>query len=158
VANKMNKKQNGFTLLEILVVIALLGILATIIMGSYLASLKKARDSRRKQDLEQISRALELYYSQNNSYPEDIDVDFGGPLENPNGGDYYMKMLPQDPSGATSGYNYDYISNDGQEYQLYSCLENDQDPDYSSYTGSENCGTSCDGMCHYGIASPNSEP
>lgn len=153
-------KKQGFTLMEILIVIAMLGILATIIFGSYLSSLKKGRDSRRKQDLEQVSRALELYYSEQGRYPEESEVIFGQKLDNPNSDDddiFYMKQLPLDPM---SNYQYDYVvdSSDYQSYQLYSCLENDDDLDYnlSGFFGT-NCGTNCS-PCHYGIASPNSVP
>lgn len=153
-------KKQGFTLMEILIVIAMLGILATIIFGSYLSSLKKGRDSRRKQDLEQVSRALELYYSEQGRYPEESEVTFGQKLDNPNSDDddiFYMKQLPVDPMES---YQYDYVvdSSDYQSYQLYSCLENDDDLDYNlnEFNGT-NCGTNCS-PCHYGIASPNSVP
>jgi len=153
-------KKQGFTLMEILIVIAMLGILATIIFGSYLSSLKKGRDSRRKQDLEQVSRALELYYSEQGRYPQESEVTFGQKLDNPNSDDddiFYMKQLPVDPMES---YQYDYVvdSSDYQSYQLYSCLENDDDLDYnlSDFSGT-NCGTNCS-PCHYGIASPNSVP
>lgn len=154
----LKMKKQGFTLMEILIVIAMLGILATIIFGSYLSSLKKGRDSRRKQDLEQVSRALELYYSEQGRYPEESEVVFGQKLDNPNSDDddiFYMKQLPTDPM---SGYSYVYRTTNQQDYQLYACLENDDDLDYnlSDFSGT-NCGTNCS-PCHYGIASPNSVP
>ena len=134
--------------MEILIVIVLLGVLATIIMGSYLGSLKKARDSRRKQDLEQISKALELYYSKQGQYPTDIS--FGDAFIE--GGVTFMKALPQDPSGDSYTYVYE-SSSPYQEFELYSCLENDQDPDYVDSGYSEtNCGLSC-GPCKYQITS-----
>ncbi|PIP15252.1 hypothetical protein COX47_00635, partial [Candidatus Roizmanbacteria bacterium CG23_combo_of_CG06-09_8_20_14_all_35_49] len=56
----MNRK--AFTLIELLLVIIILGVLATLIIGNFFTSLKKGRDARRKGDLEQIQRALEMYY------------------------------------------------------------------------------------------------
>ncbi len=155
------KKKLGFTLMEILVVIAMIGILATIIMGTYLSSLKRGRDNRRKQDLDQVSRALELYYAQNSVYPTIAEVVWGEPLYNPNdNSQFYMKQLPFDPGDSTGTlYQYYYASSDSddyQSYQLYSCLENTQDSNYQQYLF--NCGTSCGGNCYYGIASPNSTP
>lgn len=150
-------KKQGFTLMEILIVIAMLGILATIIFGTYLSSLKKGRDSRRKQDLEQVSRALELYYSEQGQYPDSGDVIFGQALMHPTNNDlFYMKLLPTDPM---SGYIYVYRTTDQQDYQLYACLENDDDLDYNDdeFGYGFDCGTSC-GPCRYGIASPNSVP
>ena len=63
----MNKK--GFTLIELLVVIAIIGLLATLSVVSYSSSTKKARDAKRKHNLVQIQKALELYYNDNNTYP-----------------------------------------------------------------------------------------
>lgn len=65
-----NKQQSkGFTLLEILVVMLIVGAIATIGLRSYLASQMKARDTRRKNDIEQLARALELYRSDKGHYP-----------------------------------------------------------------------------------------
>jgi len=63
----MNKK--GFTLIELLLVIIILGFLTSLIAGNFFTSLKKGRDARRKGDLEQIQRALEMYYEDNRAYP-----------------------------------------------------------------------------------------
>jgi len=142
--------------MEILIVIAMLGILVTIILGSYISSLKKGRDSRRKQDLGQISSALELYYGEQGVYPKENEVVFGNPLKNPNDENlFYMKKIPNDP---VSDYEYQYVvSDDQQNYQLYSCLENVEDPDYNETGYTHSCGAGCN-QCRYGIASPNSLP
>lgn len=63
------KKINGFTLLEILVVVTIIGLLAAIGVVSYGSLLKGSRESRRKADLEQIRAALEIYKSTNGLYP-----------------------------------------------------------------------------------------
>jgi prepilin-type N-terminal cleavage/methylation domain-containing protein len=66
---RINKKSTqGFTLIELLVVIAIVGILSAIVLSSVNAARVKARDARRKSDLAQITKALEVYYSNNNSY------------------------------------------------------------------------------------------
>jgi len=59
----------GFTLIELLVVIAIIGLLATISVVAYGGAQQKARDSKRKADLRQISKALELYFDDNGIYP-----------------------------------------------------------------------------------------
>lgn len=72
-----SRKEKGFTLLELLVVIGIIGILVAIGTISYTAAQSRGRDSRRKADLENIAKALEQYYGQNNvnqySYPADAD-------------------------------------------------------------------------------------
>lgn len=61
--------KRGFTLIELMVAIAILGIVSTIGLIAYSKSQAIARDSRRKQDLRAIQTALELYYQKNNHYP-----------------------------------------------------------------------------------------
>src|SRR3990167_10302283 len=53
-------KPSGFTLIELLVVIAIIGILASFAIASFSSAQAKARDSRRKADLDAIVKALEL--------------------------------------------------------------------------------------------------
>lgn len=57
------KRKNGFTLLEILVVISIIGILVGFAATSYSTAQKKARDAARKGQLRSISAALEQYFS-----------------------------------------------------------------------------------------------
>lgn len=67
---KQSQSKNGFTLLELLVVIAIIGILVAIGTVSYSAAQARARDSRRRQDIEAVSKALEQYYAAHSgSYP-----------------------------------------------------------------------------------------
>ncbi|MCW1892001.1 MAG: type II secretion system GspH family protein [Candidatus Uhrbacteria bacterium] len=63
------KRARGFTLIELLVVIAIIGLLATFAVVQLGASREKARDTKRKQDLVQMQKAIELYYNENGSYP-----------------------------------------------------------------------------------------
>lgn len=71
---KINKSTKGFTLLELLVVIGIIGILVSIGTISYTSAQQRARDSRRRSDVAAIGKALEQYYSQNSStYPTDTN-------------------------------------------------------------------------------------
>lgn len=63
------RTQSGFTLIELLVVIAIIGLLSSVIMFGLNTARVKARDSRRLADLKQLESALELYYTDNNTYP-----------------------------------------------------------------------------------------
>jgi prepilin-type N-terminal cleavage/methylation domain-containing protein len=65
-------KGKGFTLIELLVVIAIIGILATIITAALGSARAKGRDASRIADIKVIQTALQLYYTDNNSFPENI--------------------------------------------------------------------------------------
>ena len=100
--------KRGFTLVELLVVIAILGILSTIGLGTFRSSQAKSRDSRRKSDLANIQRALEMYLNDYGVYPSSTN----GEITLSNGvlswdgqsefidekGTVYMKELPDDPA------------------------------------------------------------
>jgi type II secretion system protein G len=153
----------GFTMIEILVVMAIIGILAALSVGGFQTSQQKARDARRKSDLKQISLALEAYYNDKGEYP----VSSGGDILGCNGEQVctwgevftdendtvYMVEIPREPK-TNRRYYYD---SDGTAYQLYALLENDQDsaiPSAGSYASTD-CGI---GECNYGISSPNTQP
>ena len=58
----------GFTLIELLVVIAIIGILASVLLVNFSNTQKQAKDSAIKLEMSQIIKALEIFYSNNNSY------------------------------------------------------------------------------------------
>jgi type II secretion system protein G len=157
----VKNKRLGFTLIELLVVIMILGILASLITGNFFTSLKKGRDAKRKADLEQIQRALEMYYEDKRTYPITADLTFNSPLTDLESGKVYMQRLPNDP---VSGKNYEYISVTGTDYKLFACLENDQQILPYQSTGSSltcgNCKNTSDATvaCIWGISSSNINP
>lgn len=66
---KMETKNSGFTFVEILIAILAVGILATVIAFSLNIIKKNSADSRRLGDVQQIAKALELYYDKHAEYP-----------------------------------------------------------------------------------------
>ncbi|MFC1711955.1 type IV pilin protein [Patescibacteria group bacterium] len=114
----MNKK--GFTLLELLIVIAIIGILVSIGTVSYTRAQRKSRDSRRQGDLKAVQNALEQYYSDNDGdYP-------GGVGAYPAGLDttYLPDGVPMDPRRGT---NYCVSGTyDASTYTLCADLEDDE--------------------------------
>jgi prepilin-type N-terminal cleavage/methylation domain-containing protein len=63
------KKQTGFTIVELLIVIVIIGILAAITIVAYNGIQGRARDTQRVQDMQSIVKALELYKATNGVYP-----------------------------------------------------------------------------------------
>lgn len=168
----MNSRKRGFTLVELLVVMAILGILATIALVSFRSSQIKARDAKRKADLRQIASALELYFNDHGKYPDDaggaivscgVDGDQPCVWGDPNGagefrddrGTIYMKVLAVDPTSGSNNYVYR-TSADGSQFQLFAALENPDDPFIKALQSqggsiSQNCGV----PCNFGVTSPN---
>jgi len=143
--NKFFKK--GFTLIELLVVISVIGLLAALIMVNFNAARERARDVQRKSDLDQIKKALRMYYNDSGLYP---DTGAGNKIKacgNPTTTTFewgstafscssmvYMKLLPHDPSWKEAGDpDYSYIQNpSGQDFCLWVALENSSDGDLAN--------------------------
>ena len=67
---KLQKKlQAGFTIIELLIVIAIIGILATLVLTNFQGAQAKGRDTVRKNDINSIYQKLEEFYNENGSYP-----------------------------------------------------------------------------------------
>lgn len=125
----LNKK--GFTLIEILVVIVIIGILAGFSLTAFSSSRKTARDARRKADLEQIRAALEIYRADNGQYPPlnggtwctQISNSTYPQVKNALEGGGYISSVPQDPIYAGTYKDYFYRRINNNQYALYAELE-----------------------------------
>ncbi len=67
-------KKTGFTLIEILVVIAIMGVLLSIVMENIGSAQARSRDHKRISDIKSLQLALEQYYDGNNIFPSDLSV------------------------------------------------------------------------------------
>ena len=147
------KLQRGFTLIEMLVVIAIISILIGIGINTFTIAQQKARDVRRKADLRQLQTALELFKQDKGQYPgsfetlgdatKNISLNqtwpaigsslntllvnqgyLGQPLTDPkNDTTYYYTYSPTDVSGNANG------ATAPSYYVLRATLENMNDPD-----------------------------
>lgn len=72
---KLNYNNKGFTLIELMIVIAVLAIIATIALPSFLGQIQKARRSDAKQALFDVAAKLEQYYQDNKGYPTVANMD-----------------------------------------------------------------------------------
>ena len=125
----------GFTLIELVVVMAIVATLTAMASFNFNQARIRARDIQRKSELRQIQNALELF--KNDKYPqrypninEGLDVLVSG----------YMAQVPVDPrikALAGSWLAYKYTQVDSLHYELTACLENLADPD---------AGASCVGL------------
>ncbi len=92
-----SRKQRGFTLIEIMVVVVILAILATVVVQNLAGKPDEAKISKAKTDIAALESSLDLYRLDNGKYPstdEGLDalMEKGGKL-----GESYLKKLPQDP-------------------------------------------------------------
>lgn len=69
---KRKKKQEGFTLIEVVAVAALLGVLITMLMPSLQGANDKVKDARLKNDLATVDQAIALYKMENGQCPADL--------------------------------------------------------------------------------------
>lgn len=169
------EKQTGFTLIEIITAIGVLAILSSVVIAAInpIEQFNKTTDARRKTDLAQIKRALEVYYQDYGRYPEMTPL---GPDQHKIcsdlactqivewGQDFrpYMDVLPIEESSSKT-YAY-WTDSTGQSYAIYASLDRgSRDPqachtDNSPCTNAELNGIDCGGVCDYGVTSPNIAP
>jgi general secretion pathway protein G len=86
---RRNRKQDaGFTLLELMIVMAIIGILATLAVPSFIGALKSAREAVLKEDLHVMRAAIDSYTMDKQKAPQSLDdlIQSG-----------YLRSIPEDP-------------------------------------------------------------
>lgn len=87
------KKRKGFMLLELIIVVAIIGILAAVAIPNLVGMTDEAKVAKIQSDLSTIGTAMEVYHvKKGGTYPTDLSV-----LEGDNG---YLKEVPKPPTGA----------------------------------------------------------
>jgi general secretion pathway protein G len=116
--------ERGFTLIEIMVVVVIIGLLAAIIVPQVIDRVDEARVAKAKQDILGLETALTMYRLDNSKYPttdqglKALTVQPTDPSIHhwrPGG---YIQRVSKDPWGAD--YQYVYPGTHGKEYDLYS--------------------------------------
>lgn len=117
---KLNQK--GFTIIELLVVIVIIGILVALTLPNLFSAQARGRDTDRKNELKNVQTKLETYFNDNGSYPADWDEAVAN-----------ADVTTEERTGPRND-NYSYTS-DGQSYTLTAILENENDPDGETVDG-----------------------
>lgn len=173
--NNITKQNEAFTLIELLVVIAIIATIIGLALPNFLGARARARDARRKSEMNELKTALQLYYNDFKLYPGDS----GGPLYNvikgcgtngitacpcstnpqidfASGGtgcqSVYMIKFPDDFAGGSLWY---YQVNGGVDFCLKDTLENSSDSDIeaSHVRCANKCQSSNLGSSDYAVCS-----
>ena len=102
------KREGGFTLIEMLVVVAMVGIVAAIAVGEYGRAIDRAREATLKENLFVMRTQISNYFADKGRYPYDLHalVD-----------DKYLRIVPQDPI-TQSADSWDVIMNEVSDQDI----------------------------------------
>jgi len=170
------KHTQAFSLIELLVVMAVISMIIAVALPNYLGIRQRARDSKKKAELAEIKKALRMYYGDFQAYPyrggagtaHNDARKLGGcgtdglqgcsvctTADFAQGGAdgcsvvYYKKVTDYTPTDGTQGYGWNYVPNATREdFCLYIPLENSGDSDIA--TSLSRCASVCSG-----VVSPN---
>ena len=105
--------RKGFTLVELMIVIAIIGILAAVLYPSLMGYLERTRDTNRQQAMNQVGTALGTYFADMNAYPTAKSDKCLDDIKGTGKAVQYLKTLPKDPKvgsnkigNCASGYAY----------------------------------------------------
>ena len=85
---RIRKQQRGFTLIELIVVVTIIGILAGVAISNVKWAQQKAREAALRHDLFEIRKAIDDYYADKQKYPDSLQTLVS---------DKYLRKLPPDP-------------------------------------------------------------
>jgi general secretion pathway protein G len=89
----MKKQDAGFTLVELMIVMAIIGVLAMVAVPSYISAIKHAREAVLKEDLHTLRAAIDSYTMDKQKAPQSLDDLIQ---------DGYLKSVPDDPMTKSS--------------------------------------------------------
>lgn len=120
--HKLMKDEKGFTMIELMVVVIIIGVLVAIAVPVYSNAAQKSRISRARADLRTLESAISIYYAEKSEYPE-LQKD----LVDSN----YLKEIPTDP---WRNEQYIYDKSDGSVYLKANKDKNGLEEDLYSYS------------------------
>lgn len=166
------KNGRAFTLVELLVVMSIIGILASLAVGNFRSVQARGRDAQRKSDLKQIAHSLELFYGDYGRYPAASGSTIAACSYNPvtstgsscawgtgsftDSKTVYFKTIPKDPIPQQNYFYRIVPASNNQKYQIFAYLESVNDPDKISGLPNYSCGTGKN--CNFAVTSANAGP
>ena len=109
----IRQNKSGFSLIELLVVISIIGVLSAVLVANFMGMRERARDAQKIQDLGAIKNALRMYYNDNQSYPVACS-----------GSCLTTDLVSYMPGISGVGYTYSVLNN-GDSFVLTVGLESD---------------------------------
>src|SRR5436190_23265524 len=103
-AQDRSTRQAGFTLVEIMVVVVIIGLLATLVMPAVIGAGDEARETKARTDVRSIAEAVRMYRVNKGKYPDSLDV----LVEKDDKGRSQLEELPKDP------WDHDYVFRQGE--------------------------------------------
>jgi general secretion pathway protein G len=116
-------RERGFTLIEIMVVVIIIGLLAAVIVPSVMRRVDDAKVAKAKEDIQSLETALQMYYIDNSKYPT-TEQGLTALVQQPsdpaikNWKAPYIERISKDPWG--SDYQYVFPGTHGKAYDLFS--------------------------------------
>jgi len=108
-SSNTSTKKNGFTLVELLVVLVIVALLLSLVIPRYTKSITKAQESALKSDLTALRLSIDRYFADKGSYPTSLDQLVT---------EKYIRNIPVDPMIKENHWDVVYIQNDDQQ-QVY---------------------------------------
>jgi general secretion pathway protein G len=112
---RRRRRRNGFTLVELMVVLVIIGLLATVVMINVLPSQDRAMATKARADIATLEQAMEMYRLETMRYPPNLAA-LAQPR--PGGGGSYVRSLPEDPWGRP--YQLNVPGRNGAPFEIFS--------------------------------------
>jgi general secretion pathway protein G len=143
-------RSSGFTLMELLIVITIIGLLMAASVTNWFAQLQKSFDSKRKADLYKIKNAFNEYYNDFGSYPGTTILNSCGGSVLSNQG---LRSIPCDPESKKPYIYENLIPGDTTSgFRIYTTLKVKADPDIERLGCNPTCRAPTCATCNYGLA------